>query len=93
MSSNRERPEVLVLKKYMKHYIPYEAGERLDQLNRWFNAIICSKDYSDDDQWLAIRLNLLKWHELGYSYKQMQLSEIDDFSLSTHSPALLIKCF
>jgi hypothetical protein len=77
----------------MKHHIPYEAGERLNQLNRWFTVIICSKDYSDDDQWLAIRLNLLKWHELGYSYKQMQLSEIDDFSLSTHSPALLIKCF
>jgi hypothetical protein len=63
----------------MRYQIPEEEQERLDQLNEWFTQILCSKDYYDDEKWLAIRLNLLKWNESGYSFKYLNLSKVNDF--------------
>ena len=54
----------------MRYQIPDEEQERLDQLNVWFTQILCSEDYFDDEKWLSIRLNLAKWKEKGFGFRQ-----------------------
>ena len=54
----------------MRYQIPEEEQERLDQLNEWFTQILCSEDYFDDEKWMSIRLNLLKWKEKGFGFRQ-----------------------
>ncbi len=54
----------------MRYQIPEEAQERLDQLNEWFSQILCSEDYFEDEKWMSIRLNLAKWKEKGFGFRQ-----------------------
>ena len=54
----------------MRYQIPNDEQERLDQLNEWFTQILCSEDYFDDAKWLSIRLNLAKWKEKGFGFRQ-----------------------
>lgn len=54
----------------MRYQIPEEEQERLDQLNGWFTQILCSDDYFEDEKWMSIRLNLLKWKEKGFGFRQ-----------------------
>ena len=54
----------------MRYQIPDDEQERLDQLNEWFTQILCSEDYFDDEKWLSIRLNLAKWKEKGFGFRQ-----------------------
>ena len=54
----------------MRYQIPEDEQERLDQLNEWFTQILCSEDYFDDEKWMSIRLNLLKWKEKGFGFRQ-----------------------
>ena len=64
----------------MKYQIPEDEQERLDQLNDWFTKILCSEDYFEDEKWLAIRLNLAKWRDLGYNFRQENQNEQINFS-------------
>jgi hypothetical protein len=54
----------------MRYQIPEDEQERLDQLNGWFTQILCSQDYFDDEKWMSIRLNLSKWKEKGFGFRQ-----------------------
>ncbi len=54
----------------MRYQIPDDEQERLDQLNQWFTQILCSEDYFDDEKWMSIRLNLAKWKEKGFGFRQ-----------------------
>ena len=54
----------------MRYQIPEEEQERLDQLNEWFSQILCSDDYFEDEKWMSIRLNLAKWKEKGFGFRQ-----------------------
>ena len=54
----------------MRYQIPEEEQERLDQLNEWFTQILCSEDYFEDEKWMSIRLNLAKWNEKGFGFRQ-----------------------
>ncbi len=54
----------------MRYQIPDDEQERLDQLNEWFTQILCSEDYYEDEKWLSIRLNLAKWKEKGFGFRQ-----------------------
>ena len=54
----------------MRYQIPDDEQERLDQLNEWFTQILCSEDYFDDEKWMSIRLNLAKWKEKGFGFRQ-----------------------
>ncbi len=65
----------------MKYQIPDDEQERLDQLNEWFTQILCSEDYFDDEKWLSIRLNLAKWKDKGYSFRQENQSAFCVFEL------------
>ena len=51
----------------MKHYIPEDKEDRLNQLNEWFTKVLFSDNFFKDEDWLAVRLNLSKWKSLGYS--------------------------
>ena len=64
----------------MKHYIPDNEKDRLEQLNDGLTEIICSKDYFIDEKWLPLRLNLRKWKTLHYSISQNHQPFINDFS-------------
>ena len=63
----------------MRYQIPEEEQERLDQLNEWFTQILCSDDYFDDGKWLSIRLNLAKWRDKGYHFRQEFRSDENTF--------------
>jgi len=65
----------------MKHQIPDDDQERLDILNQWFTEILCSRGYFDDDKWLPIRLNLLKWSQRGYSFRHLNTADAQDFTV------------
>jgi hypothetical protein len=54
----------------MRYQIPDDEQERLDQLNEWFTQILCSEDYFDDEKWMSIRLNIAKWKEKGFGFRQ-----------------------
>ena len=54
----------------MRYQIPEDEQERLDQLNEWFTQILCSEDYFEDEKWMSIRLNLLKWKEKSFGFRQ-----------------------
>jgi hypothetical protein len=54
----------------MRYQIPDDEQERLDQLNEWFTQILCSEDYFEDEKWMSIRLNLAKWKEKGFGFRQ-----------------------
>ncbi len=54
----------------MRYQIPDDEQERLDQLNEWFTQMLCSDDYFEDEKWLSIRLNLSKWKDKGYGFRQ-----------------------
>lgn len=54
----------------MRYQIPDDEQERLNQLNEWFTQILCSEDYFDDEKWMSIRLNLAKWKEKGFGFRQ-----------------------
>ena len=54
----------------MRYQIPEDEQERLDQLNGWFTQILCSENYFEDEKWMSIRLNLLKWKEKGFGFRQ-----------------------
>ena len=65
----------------MKNQIPDDDQERLDILNQWFTEILCSRGYFDDDKWLPIRLNILKWSQRGYSFRHLNTSNAQDFTV------------
>ena len=75
----------------MRYQIPEEEQERLDQLNEWFTQILCSEDYFDDAKWLSIRLNLTKWRDKGYHFKQEFRSDENTFELNEQ--ALVYKIY
>ncbi len=54
----------------MRYQIPDDEQERLDQLNEWFTQILCSEDYFEDEKWMSIRLNLDKWKDKGFGFRQ-----------------------
>ncbi len=54
----------------MGYQIPDDEQERIDQLNEWFTQILCSEDYFDDKKWMSLRLNLAKWKEKGFGFRQ-----------------------
>ncbi len=54
----------------MRYQIPNDDQERLTQLNDWVTQILCSEDYYDDEKWISIRLNLAKWKEKGFGFRQ-----------------------
>ena len=54
----------------MKHYVPDDPQERLNQLNEWFTKAIFSADIFNDDKWLPIRLNISKWKAMNFSVLQ-----------------------
>ena len=65
----------------MKLQLTDQEAERLNQLNNWFMEIICSKSYFDDEKWINIRLNLAKWKELGYNFRQEKSIENRCYSM------------
>ena len=75
----------------MRYQIPDDNQERLELLNIWFTQILCSNNYFDDDKWLAIRLNLLKWSQFGFSFRQLNVLEKDDFTVD--ESALVYKIY
>lgn len=64
----------------MKHYVPEDPQERLNQLNEWFTKAIFSTDVFNDDKWLPIRLNLSKWKATNFSVLQNVKPEELDFT-------------
>jgi hypothetical protein len=52
----------------MKHYVPEDATERLEQLNEWTTRVIYSADFFDDEKWLPVRMNITKWKSKGYAF-------------------------
>ena len=64
----------------MKHYIPEDKEERLIQLNEWFTKTLFSYDIFDDEKWLPIRLNLLKWRTNGFTIYPHHKPFLADFS-------------
>jgi hypothetical protein len=75
----------------MRYQISDQPQERLDQINEWFTQILCTDSYFEDDKWLAIRLNLSKWKEQGFHYRQ----EFNSTSncLADEEQALLFKIY
>jgi hypothetical protein len=75
----------------MRYQIPEDEQERLDQLNEWFTQILCKDDYFNDEKWLPIRLNLAKWRDKKYTYRQEFLSDPNSFDLKEQ--ALVYKIY
>ena len=75
----------------MRYQITDDNQERLNLLNTWFTQILCSNDYFGDDKWLAIRLNLLKWSQSRFSFRQLNVLEKDDFTVD--ESALVYKIY
>jgi hypothetical protein len=63
----------------MKHYIPEDVTERLEQLNQWFTDLLFSEDFFNNDKWLHIRLNISKWKTDGYDFVQNYQPTESDF--------------
>lgn len=63
----------------MKHYVPEDAIERLEQLNQWFTDLLFSEDFFNNDKWLHIRLNISKWKTDGYDFVQNYQPTESDF--------------
>jgi hypothetical protein len=63
----------------MKHYVPEDATERLEQLNQWFTDLLFSEDFFNNDKWLHIRLNISKWKTDGYDFVQNYQPTESDF--------------
>ncbi len=75
----------------MRYQIPEEEQERLDQLNEWFTQILCSDDYFEDEKWMSIRLNLLKWKEKGFGFRQENQGQF--FSLDLEEQNLVYRIY
>jgi len=65
----------------MKLQLCDQESERLNQLNNWFMEIICSNDYFVDEKWKSIRLNLTKWKDFGYIFRQEKSLENRCYSM------------
>ncbi|MCX6338200.1 MAG: hypothetical protein NT153_13145 [Bacteroidetes bacterium] len=65
----------------MRYQIPNDEQERLNQLNDWFTQMLCSEDYYDDEKWISIRLNLAKWKEKGFGFRQENNGQFSTLNL------------
>ena len=64
----------------MKHYVPEDVTERLEQLNQWFTDLLFSEDFFNNDKWVHIRLNISKWKSDGYDFVQNYQPTKSDFN-------------
>ena len=69
----------------MRYQIPNDEQERLNQLNVWFTQILCSEDYYDDEKWISIRLNLAKWKEKGFGFRQENNSQFSTLQVEAQT--------
>lgn len=65
----------------MTYQVPDNENQRLEQLNKHFNAILCSEDYFNDEKWILIRLNLQKWERAGYSIEILGQNYFEEFNI------------
>lgn len=65
----------------MTYQVPDNENQRLEQLNQYFNALLCSEDYFNDEKWIFIRLNLSKWESTGYTIELQTQNSIEAFNI------------